>query len=74
MGPSPILSVIHTIIIGTVLNFISGSKEHGVKTLRVNRPQESRFCGFIYQNKSSKLLVNFLLSSPLSHGALRLNQ
>ena len=38
MGPSQILSIVHTITIGTVLNFNSGNNEDGPKTLRVNSP------------------------------------
>ena len=33
MGPSPILSVIHTVIIGTMLK----NNGHGIKTLRVKQ-------------------------------------
>ena len=38
MGSSLILSIIHTIIIDTMLNFNGGNNGHGLKTLRVNRP------------------------------------
>ena len=39
MGLLPILSVIHTTTIGTMLNFNGGYNGHGIKkTLRVNRP------------------------------------
>ena len=38
MSPSPILSVIHTIIISTMLNFNVGNNGDGLKTIRVNRP------------------------------------
>ena len=31
MGPSPILSVIHVITFGTMLNFNGGNNEHGLK-------------------------------------------
>ena len=30
MGPSPILSIIHTVTIGTILNFNGGIYGHGV--------------------------------------------
>ena len=39
MGPSPIPSVIHTGTIGTVFSFNSGNNGHGLKALRLNRPQ-----------------------------------
>ena len=35
--PSPILSVLHTITIGTILNFNGGNNGHKLKTLHVNR-------------------------------------
>ena len=44
MGPSAILSVIHTVTIATMLNFNGGNNGHGLKnltykkTLRANRP------------------------------------
>ena len=31
MGPLPILSIIHTVSIGTMLNFNGGNKGHGLK-------------------------------------------
>ena len=37
MGPSPILSIIHTVTIGTMLN--NSSNVHGLKTLHVNKPE-----------------------------------
>ena len=37
MGPSPILSVIHAVTIGTMLNLNSGKNGHGLKMLRVHR-------------------------------------
>ena len=43
MGLSLILSVIHTITIGTMLNFNGGNPGHGLKTLRVNRPLYCEF-------------------------------
>ena len=33
MGPSPILSIIQTITIGTVVNFNGGNNGHGLKNL-----------------------------------------
>ena len=41
MGSLPILFIIHTIAIGTVLSFHDGSNGHGRKTLCVNRPSIS---------------------------------
>ena len=38
MDRSPMLSIVHTITIGTMHNFNSGNKRHGPKTWRVNRP------------------------------------
>ena len=38
MGLQPILLVIHTITIATLLNFNYGNNEHRLKVLRVNRP------------------------------------
>ena len=38
MGMSPILSGIHTAIVGTILNNNDGDNGHGLKTLCVNRP------------------------------------
>ena len=38
VAPSPILSAIHTVIIGTMLNFTGGNSIHGPKKLRVNKP------------------------------------
>ena len=43
MGPSPILSVIHTIPIGTVLNCNGGSNGHRLKNLHVNSPVHEHF-------------------------------
>ena len=37
MGPLTILSTIHTVIIGTTLNFNSSNNGQGIKTLCVNR-------------------------------------
>ena len=37
MDPSPLLSIFHTITIGTMPNFNGCNKGHGLKTLRVNR-------------------------------------
>ena len=37
MGPSPILSIIHTVTVSTMLNFKGGNKAHGLKPLLVNR-------------------------------------
>ena len=34
MGPLPILSIIHTVTISTILNFNGYSNRHGLKTLR----------------------------------------
>ena len=33
MGPSPILSIIHTVTIDTKLNFNGGNKGHGIKNV-----------------------------------------
>ena len=33
MGPSPILSIIHTVTIGTMLNFTGGNNGHGLKNV-----------------------------------------
>ena len=33
MGPLPILSIIHTITIGTILNFNGCNKRHGLKNV-----------------------------------------
>ena len=38
MGLQPILLVIHTITIATMLNFNDGNKRHTLKMLRVSRP------------------------------------
>ena len=38
MGPSSILSVIHTVTIDAMLNINSGNNAHGLKTLRVKKP------------------------------------
>ena len=38
MGLSPILSIIHTVTIGTMLNFNGGNNIHGQKMFRANRP------------------------------------
>ena len=38
VGPSPILDVIQTITIGTMLNVYGDNNGHCLKTLRVNRP------------------------------------
>ena len=38
MDTSPILSVIHTSTIDTLLNFNAGNEGHGLKTLRENKP------------------------------------
>ena len=38
MGPLPILSIFHIFTIATMLNVNGGNNEHGLKTLRVNRP------------------------------------
>ena len=38
MGLSPILSVVHTVAIGTILNFNGDNKGHGLRTFNVNRP------------------------------------
>ena len=50
---SPILSIIHTIIIDTILNFSSGKNEQGLKN--VKRKQTLIFCTCtavrIYENK-----------------------
>ena len=46
MGPSSFLSIIAIVTNGTMLNFNCGNNGHGLKTLRVNRPQ-GRF--LIYQ-------------------------
>ena len=37
MGPSPNLSIIHTVTIGTMLNNNGGNTGHGLKTLHANR-------------------------------------
>ena len=34
MGPSPILSVIHTVTIATMQNFNGGSNGHGVENVK----------------------------------------
>ena len=39
MVPSPILSFNHTVSFGIMLNFNGGNNGHGLKTLRVNRPE-----------------------------------
>ena len=36
MGPSPILSIIHTFTIGTMLNFNGGNNGHGLKNLKLH--------------------------------------
>ena len=36
MDPSPILSIIHTVTIGTNLNFNGGNNGHGLKKLHVD--------------------------------------
>ena len=41
MGLWSILSVIHIISIGTMLNFNGGNNGHGLKKLRVNKPFET---------------------------------
>ena len=33
MGPSPILSITHTVTIGTMPNFSGGNKAHGLKNV-----------------------------------------
>ena len=38
MSLSPILSVVHTVAIGTMLNFNGGTKRHRLRILNVNRP------------------------------------
>ena len=38
MGLSPIMSVIHGVIIGTVLKFNGENNGHGLKTLHVKLP------------------------------------
>ena len=44
MGPSPIQSIIHTVTVGTMLNFNVGDNGYETtKTLRVNRPLDSRW-------------------------------
>ena len=44
MGPSPIQSIIHTVTVGTMLNFNVGDNGYGTtKTLRVNRPLGSQW-------------------------------
>ena len=47
MGPSPILSLVHTITIARMLNFNGGNNGYGVKTVCVNRPlhRNSRYTG-----------------------------
>ena len=38
MDPSPILSIIYSVTIDTMLNNNSGNNEQWIKALRVNRP------------------------------------
>ena len=38
MGLSPILSIIHTVTICTMLNIIGGNNRHKMKTLRIKTP------------------------------------
>ena len=47
MDMSPILSVIHTIIIGTMPNFNDGDNGHWLETLRVNRPSAVNSKSFV---------------------------
>ena len=66
MDPPPILSIIHTITIGTILNFNVGSNGHGLKMLCVNRP-----LGFVFTYCPCHHFLHHLkLSSLQSYGVV----
>ena len=43
MGPSPVLSIIHIITIGTMLNFNGGNNGHGLKKHYVKRDLHTKY-------------------------------
>ena len=53
MGPSPILSVIHTVTIGTMLNFKGTNNGHGLKNVTCIQTLTDQ----------EKMTVNFILDS-----------
>ena len=59
MFPSPILSVIHTITIGTMLNINSGNSGRRLKT--VTRKQTLTFCEIKATSSQRKLFVQHKL-------------
>ena len=56
MGLSPILSVVHTVAIGTILNFNDGNKAHGLRTLNVNHNEHT--CNWLVSNSYRFLHTN----------------
>ena len=67
MGPSPILSIIPTVTIDTMLNFNGGNNRHGLKNVRCKQTLK----GIYYLNESIQNNTDQVEFRKTSNGAMQ---